>query len=34
MVICHKTAVPPPRNVAAEAYFATVLPAATNLFEV
>ena len=33
MVVAHKTAVPPPRNVTNEAYFGTILPRAVALVE-
>ena len=33
MVVAHKTAVPPPRNVTNDAYFGTILPRAVALVE-
>jgi CubicO group peptidase (beta-lactamase class C family) len=33
MVVAHKTAVPPPRNVTNEAYFGTILPLAVALID-
>jgi CubicO group peptidase (beta-lactamase class C family) len=33
MVVSHKTAVPPPRNVTNEAYFGTILPQVVTLVD-
>jgi CubicO group peptidase (beta-lactamase class C family) len=33
MVVAHKTAVPPPRNVTADVYFGTILPGAVALID-